>query len=551
VKPFAVPCLLFVSALHAQPLKALAPAATPARVRSLLVTAPRRAFVEKPYAWAPLGKQIDDTALRVIDPLPPGMSWNAKECQLEGVPTFPGQYPLILRTGTAPGDTLRMTLEIVRNQPPVVTGTPPLMSLGNAWAFQPSIKSAYFPNSQLALSFGKSNGSAPEGMVIDTESSSLVWSPQITLPPNGVPVVLCARDPLGDSTCTSWEVPVKPFETKANEAPHFLSFLEDSVLFYEQGARYRPIAITPNGQPVHLRAILPKGSPLVWTGTYLVMPSRTPGTHNATIVAVNEQDQETTQEVAWTVNPPAAQENLAWFEASYENGPGLWSLGINLGMVRLGLFTPSITRLVGWRDREDMQLPYLLLGMNLLDEEESKLSFDAGFTLRSPVSQLYTGGAVTRLQGSFTWHAPILWKSDFEMTGYVDQAILMTDSTGTRTVHLYGTGSNDPKWNLNEVQSYRNSWWPAMRKALADQNRRDNAVVFARVDLQGQAIPWLWTGPLLELETRPLLNEIDPILGWGAKIDYSFGKLHIYPAARLGWGMENGLAAFVSLKLEG
>jgi hypothetical protein len=429
------------------------------------------------------------------------------------------------------------------NQAPILAGTPPQIMPGNPWTFQPVIRSRDHAYSALRLTLGN----RPEGLTLDTAQGLFRWVAPINLPTAGMSLGLCAKDPVGDSTCMEWPLVAKAADTKANQPPRFVSRLEDSLLTYEQGARYRPIAIDPEGDVVSLRVKLPEGSPLRWNGTHLTLPSGAAGTHHAEIVAIDEHDQQSSQTIHWSVAP---SHDRTFFEARHENGIGLWSVGTNLGKARLGLFTPSVSRLFGWSDRENMQLPYVFLGLNLINTAESQLALDAGFTLRSPAPQFFTGGAMARLQGSRLWQGSSKWKSDFDLTAWIDQAVQVSDTSGTRLVTQPPVSGSNPAWNLNQVQSYRTSWLPAVRKVLADQNRQDNAVLIARVDALREIKQWLWTGPMLELDTRPFRNELDPILGWSAQIDYQVGKVHLKPTARLGWGLENGFGLFASLLLE-
>jgi hypothetical protein len=315
--------------------------------------------------------------------------------------------------------------------------------------------------------------------------------------------------------------------------PRFLSRLESDSLRCEQGASYRPVAVDPEGDPVRLSVVLPPGSPILWDGERLVLPPGHPGQQHAQVVAADPYGHESRQDVDWFVDPSGKG---LFLEGRDEDGIGLWSLGTDLGPGRIGLFTPRLGQLdVG--DRLGMELPYLFLGVNFLRTRQDRLTLDAGVTARSPADHVFTGGGMARLQGSFVRTVGIPWKCDLDVTGWIDQAILVADTSGSRIVSLAWANYNaNPAWNLDEVESYRTSWWPAIEKARQDQIRRDNSVVLGRLELLAGVEPWAWVGPSTWVEARPQLNQAEMFAGLAAKSDVRLGPVRLSPYLRAGYG---------------
>jgi hypothetical protein len=341
------------------------------------------------------------------------------------------------------------------------------------------------------------------------------------------------------------------FAVKPDLSPRFVTGLESDSLRYGQSASYRPVAIDPEGDSVSLVAILPPRSPLRWDGKRLILPANVTGRHFAEILAKDAHGNRTIQTIDWVVDPSGKG---VFLEGRSESDLGLFTVGTDLRGARIGLFTPSFGRLTGWTERLDMQLPYFFLGVNFFRTREDRLTMDVGLTARSPSKQFYTGGGMARLQGSLTWHAPFAWKSEFDVTGWIDQAMLVADTSGTKDVTLtWANYGANPAWNLNRVQTYKTAWWPVKDKVRRDQIRRDNSVVLTRLDLLGGVKPWLWTGPSWWLDARPLLNQVENFAGWAVKADARLGPMRLTPAGRMGWGFNSGLtmAGSVNLNLGG
>lgn len=531
----------------------------PEGIPHLVSHAPSALRAGTPFAWEAWAVDLSggptrDLRWELTGALPPGLAWTPDSHRLHGTPTTVGKWPVTVRVANAAGsDSLRLVLAVRAGSGPSFAALPPACQARRAWGFRPSLTDSSYPSWRLRLL----PRSLPAGMGFDSLRQELSWQPPDSLAGKEVALDLCAANPDGDSACVRWSLAVMPPEARDTAPappelpPVFLTALENDSLPAGQGAFYTPVALDRHGKPAKLEVLLPPKSPLIWDGRRLRLEPGHAGDLEAEVVATDTLGRTARQKVCWHVAPSGKG---LFLEMRQENGLGLWTVGADLGAARLGLWTPSIGRLTGWSDRLDMQMPYLFLGAWLVRSRESRLSMDVGVTVRAPQELFYTGGAMARLEGSFTHRWPFLWKNDLDVTGWIDQAVLVADTSGSHLMNLTWKNSvTSTYWNYNQVQVYRTSWWKAVRKTRNDQVRRDNAVVSCHLDFMGSPGHELWTGPALGLEARPLLNEASPWLGWSAQARWKLGPMLLVPTGRFGWGPDLGTGVWggISLRLPG
>lgn len=504
-------------------------------------------------AWAvdDSGGPTGDVRLWMEGPLPPGLAWNGIGRALEGVPTTPGDYPLVLRSvGPGGADSLTAILSVRRNHPPRFLGAPDSLRPGAAWSFRPAVGDSDHPVSRLHLAARH----LPPGAKWDSVAHAATWTPPDSLEKVDRLLSLVVTDPLGDSSVGTWTLPV----ARRTAAPlEFRSELGQGDPRVDVPVSYLPVAVSGTGDSVHLQALLPPGSPIAWDGRRLTLRATRPGLYPAELVARDARGQEARQMVAWDVRP--AHRTSVFLETRYEADLAPSQVGVDFGTGRLGLFTPSLGRLFGWSDMEDQEWPYVFLGANLLDEAArargNRMTADLGLTVRLPKNSLYTGGFCARLQGKLVANSPIPLETEFDVQGWIRQAVMIADSNVLVTVSLTPSQQaqfkvNDPRWTPSKMITIQDSYWGAVQKTLDAARADDNVVLLFHL--------WGWTPVGAGLKAgvgvwrvdQPLAAIAHQSLGAGVKGAWSLGRFSVEPSARAGWGPHGaGFSAWGSLLL--
>ena len=470
--------------------------------------------------------------------LPPGLSWNASERVLEGTPNQEGNYPLTLRA-TAPGgeDTLTFILSVHRNRPPFLKGIPDSVRAGSSWSFCPQVGDSDQPLSELHI-FARQ---LPRGARWDSLQGCVSWHPSDSDLATVPKLRLVALDPLGDSTAEVLTIPVATARQKL--PPRFLSELGLGDPHVDAPLSYRPVAVSPQGDSLRLRVQLPPGSPIRWDGEHLQLRAATPGIYAAELIAEDTHGLSARQAVAWDVRP--AHRTTTFLETRHQGDLEPWQVGLDFGTGRIGFFTPSIGRLTGWNKMEDQEWPYVFIGANLLDEASrargNRLSGDLGLTMRIPKNNLYTGGFFGRLSGRLVAHAVVPWETEFDVQGWIRQAVMIADSNVLTTISLTPSQQsqfkvNDSRWTANKMLTVRDSYWESVQKVLDQARADDNIVLLSSL--------WGWTPLLYGLKAglgvwrldEPLAALSQQSLGLGLKGAWTLGRLGLEPSIHGGWG---------------
>jgi hypothetical protein len=513
-------------------------------------------FVGSPLkrpAWAvdDSGGPTADLRLWCEGTLPPGVAWNATSRTLEGIPTKAGDYASLLRAVSPGGsDSLPVLLSVRKNHPPVFLNTPDSANRGESWSFRPAVGDSDQPVSRLRLSVRK----LPLGAKWDSLSSTVTWTPADTLAAASRILSLAVFDPLGDSSVGIWTIGVaKPIEMPIR----FLSELGQGDPRVDVPLSYLPVAVSGRGDSVRMQAVLPAGSPMAWDGHRLTLRATAPGLYPAELVAQDDHGHVSKQMVAWDVRP--AHRTTVFVETRYQADMAPSQVGVDFGTGRLGLFTPSIGRLFGWSSMQDQEWPYVFLGANLLDEAArargNRLTADLGLTVRLPKSSLYTGGFCARLSGKLVANSPIPIETEFDVQGWIRQAMMIADSNVLVTVSLTPSQQaqfkvNDARWTPTKMITIQDSYWGAIQKTLDDARADDNVVLLSSL--------WGWTPVGAGLKAgagvwrvdQPLAAIARQSLGLGLKGDWSLGRFRAEPSVRGGWGPQGaGFSAWGGLLL--
>lgn len=503
---------------------------------------PNSVLVGKPLrleAWAldDSGGPTNDIQLSCLGPIPPGLTWNPTTRVLQGTPSVAGSSRLVLRAQGPGGlDSLAFDLVVRRNHPPFFQNAPESAYPGMAWSFRPAPGDSDHPLSALRIV----PRSLPPKARWDSLTGTVWWTPPEDSMPTDRILTLVATDPTGDSTAASWTIPVA---SSRDGAPRFLSELGLGAARVDAPLTYLPVAISPQGGPLRLQAVLPQGSAVTWDGTHLALLTARPGIYMAEIVATDSSGRESRQMVAWDVKP--AHRTTVFLETRYQRDLAPWQVGIDFGTGRVGMFTPSLGRLFGWSDPVDQEWPYLFLGANLLDEAArsrgNRLTADLGLTLRIPKNNLYTGGFYGRVEGCLQAPGGIPLETRFDVQGWIRQAVMVADSNVLTTVALTQAQQNqfkvnDPRWTASKMLTVRDAYWGAVQKTLDQARADDNVVLLSNL--------WGWTPVGAGLKAglgvwrldQPLAGISHQSLGAGLKGDWSASRLRFEPSVQAGWG---------------
>jgi len=502
------------------------------------LNAPGQAEVARPWNFTPLIHDLDHSASEVVllpRRIPDGAKWDSATATVSWTPKDTGETLLQLTAIDALGDSTVAKW-------PLLVRTPNLrlvsdgMRLSTPWdTLRAGRTYRWSPGTQLER--WNAEGLRP---VKVEGSDSLRW--------NGSELILSPKA-AGDFAVTFvLERNGKPFPVgtvlpvRLDAPPVFLSELGTSVLKAGQSASYRPVAVSPEGDLVTLRVKLPAGSPLHWDSTHLSLGKAPPGTHAAEVIARDRNGNETHQWVAWTVEP--GPQYHGFLQTRYARDQETWTVGLESGIGRIGLFTPSAGRLFGWNRMVDQEWPYIFVGANFLPqslrERGNSLVGDLGFTLRAPKTSFYTGGVYGRIAGHFTSMLPFRWETDAEVQGWIRQTLMVADSNVIKTIDFSGTGqkakTNDSRWTLDQVVTVQNRYWSVMNKVMHDQSAADNIVLSSHVDAWIPVGAGLQTGLGLWRMDMPVAKVSEQTLGAGLRGRWKLGALEIEPSSMAGWG---------------
>ncbi len=495
------------------------------------------------------GGPTADIQLSCDGALPEGIRWNDTGRLLEGVPRQPGSRRLVFRAKSPAGtDSLAWDLVVSRNHPPAFLDTPDTAWTGRSWHFRPTVG-----DSDHSLSLVRVlPRHLPPGAKWDSAAVTVSWTPPDSLAGTGQILSLVAIDPLGDSTLSTWKVPVAVVR---DAPPRFLSELGRGDPRVDVPLTYRPVAISGNGTLLPLKAILPAGSPMAWDGTHLSLRARKPGLYEAELLAEDTRGRQTRQVVAWDVRP--AHRTNVFLETRWEADLAPWQVGVDFGTGRLGLFTPSVGRLFGWSQLQDQEWPYLFLGANLLDEAArnrgDRLTADVGLTVRIPKSSLYTGGFYGRISGRIAPRSSFALETEYDIQGWIRQAVLVADSNVLSTVTLTPNQQaqfrvNDPRWTASKMVTIRDIYWDAVQRTLDESRADDNVVLLSNLWAWAPVGAGLKCGAGVWRVDKPLAGIAHQSVGGGVKGGWDLGRLRLEPSIRAGWGPAGaGFSAWGSL----
>lgn len=514
----------------------------------VFVGAPLRLSV---WAVDDSGGPTADLRLWCEGTMPPGVVWNGPSRALEGTPTAAGDYALLLRAaGPAGTDSSPLVLAVRRNHRPAFQNTPDSMLPGTPWTFRPAVGDSDHLVSRLRVAPRR----LPAGARWDSLAGMVTWTPPDSAAASPHALTLVVTDPLGDSSLATWTIPVKQ---KKVASVLFLSELGLGDPRVDVPLSYRPVAISGIGDSVRLEAVLPPGSPIAWDGRRLTLRASRPGLYPAELVAQTATGQVARQMVAWDVRP--AHRTTVFLETRYQADLAPSQVGVDFGTGRLGLFTPSVGRLFGWTDMQDQEWPYVFLGANLLDEAArargNRMTADLGLTVRLPKNSLYTGGFCARLSGKLVANSFLPLETEFDLQGWIRQAVMIADSNVLVTVSLTPSQQaqfkvNDARWTPTKMITIQDSYWGAIQKTLDDARADDNVVLLSNL--------WGWTPVGAGLKAgagvwrvdKPLAGIAHQSLGLGLKGAWSLGRLRAEPSVRGGWGPQGaGFAAWGGLLL--
>jgi hypothetical protein len=288
------------------------------------------------------------------------------------------------------------------------------------------------------------------------------------------------------------------------------------------------VAVDAGGDEVWLAAEVPLGSPLRWEGDRLVLESAEAGTYSARVLAADPAGHMAEQWVAFKVEK--AQRGPAYFlENRIQGGISTWTLAADFGTGRIGLFTPAIER-VGTvpSGRIAREWPYLFFGGNLLGTAQEnrgrRLWTDVGLTLRFPDPRVMTGGFYLRFLGEWTFPALALGRVELETVGYVNQALVVTDTSGLQV--RYG----------NSVVEFADRMERVVQDVIKGGTARDNTALFTRLEGWSRLGYGFWAGPGLWREDMPNLHRYEQRIGAGLRYQARLADAMAINTLRVGWG---------------
>jgi RHS repeat-associated protein len=178
-------------------------------------TPPPVAAVEVLYRYVVKSTDPDGDVLSyLLVSGPPGMTLGAAAGVLEWTPALAdlGTHPVSIQVSDGEGGitTQSFTLEVkaaLPNQPPFFVTTPPLLAVaGGTFSYAAEAVDPEFAELTYALESG------PPGMTM-SPSGSLVWSPELGLAPQSIPITVSAADPVGAKALQSFVLGLKGTNT--------------------------------------------------------------------------------------------------------------------------------------------------------------------------------------------------------------------------------------------------------------------------------------------------------------------------------------------------
>ncbi|HXP90450.1 MAG TPA: hypothetical protein VN931_05935 [Fibrobacteria bacterium] len=318
---------------------------------------------------------------------------------------------------------------------------------------------------------------------------------------------------------------------KAYLPPVFLSRLGGSGVADGSVRSYRPVALDPQGGPVHVFADIPPGAPLAWDGRDLVATPDGPGAWAARLEARDTLDQIAEQWVEF--HSQANPNSVVAVRHRWEAGTAPWEAEMSLGSGRIGLFVPDLDRLLGWTSLVRQDWPFVYGGMDFLGPDQRRkgnsLGGDLGFTLRVPNSDILTGGVMARISATASARPDLPWSFEGEVLAWLNQGILLTDSGGFMKLTQAQVGGG-----YDSAADAR--YGKALGEIESDEFDRKNLVVLSR--LEGWLhLPWdMGAGIGLWRNDLPIAHEFEQRVGFGLRWRPRTPAGTFSAALRAGWG---------------
>lgn len=337
-------------------------------------------------------------------------------------------------------------------------------------------------------------------------------------------------------------LPVRPYLP-----PRFRGWVGGSVLHEGEVRTYRPDAEDPQGGPVAVTAEIPADAPIAWDGTILTVSPRSPGAWSVLLRAKDSLGNQAQQRVAFQCAPRWTR--TPWIETRWEAGMQPWMVGWDLGPGRIGLFTPDLERMIGWRTLIRQDWPFLFGGVDFLGVESRRagnsLGLDLGLTLRFPDENVLTGGFMGRLHGTARTDAVLPVVFEGEILAWIRQGMMLTDSTSFWGMIYSRTG-------MGTDSADDERYGRILDRIMADDFEKRNLVLFSR--LEGWVpLAWdIWGGLGLWRQDIPLANRYEQRVGPGLRWRPS-GRFGEFEASiRTGWGpARSGWSAWGDLRWSG
>jgi hypothetical protein len=332
-----------------------------------------------------------------------------------------------------------------------------------------------------------------------------------------------------------------------DDPPEFVTELAEWRLGENRAGslRYRPVAVDPEGEKVTLTATIPRGSPLTWDSTRVHFNPSQPGVYPVLFTA---QDGAKTSEQWVIFKADRKSVGSNWiFEGRMLEGSTAWMLTRDIGTGRMGIYSPNWTQGYKpngyWMTRET---PFIFFGGNLLGRRSEALGrtlwADLGLGFRNPAPNIIAGGAYARLNGE--WHfanSPLSW-IEMEVTAHVHQALMATDSSTLLTLF------RDTTDIINRDSLSADG---TLSKIIRDGFRRDNILIFSRIEAMGALGYGFYVGPSLWREDHPTHEDYVQRLGGALRYRKTFRGRDVYQiTGRVGWSPGgDGWGAYGTLRI--
>ncbi len=485
-------------------------------------------------AWA-----IDDSGgptynyrYKLEGKLPPGLTWNADRHRLQGTLGSSGSWNLVFRVQDAFGasDTLHWNLVSKNGAKPISTAQP-VADLVETDLNLPddSLTARHWTrwNMENQASHWQQVGAVLDS--VDGDEAEVAWSNNVlAVRPmhEGIAKLQFHFKSRSEPIVLVKECPVKPLSP-----PRFLS-LSGGAMVGEGATRlYRPVARDADGGPVSLQVDFSPKAPFSWDGTDLRVYSTSPGSWSAKFTARDTFDQIAEQWVTFTTSSsPTSRWRIETRQAA---GTNPWMVSKDFGRGRLSLFSPAPSRLVNWKHPTRQDWPYLMMGANLLSAESSQrgdlFAIDLGGTLRMPDPAVLTGGIAGRIQARFDARPALPWVFEGEFLGWVQQAIVATDTGRIRT-------SLESRSDVNDLDSLVKRYGNVMKQVLNDAFDPHNAVFLTKLEGWWQLPYHLGVGMGASREDLPVIGSLCQRLTTGLRWSPTGRWGSLETTLRGGWG---------------